>query len=229
MSGPFITTTQVLPEHDGSDQPANRDPLAAAAVSVTLVFALKSWVQLPPQLIPDGLDVTVPVPLPLRTTVRRLTANVAVTVFAASIVTMHAPVPEHAPPQPVNAFFALGVGVSVTTVPNAKSALHVLPQLIPAGDDDTLPPLVTETVSVTGRGLNVAVTDFAASMVTTQLPEPVHAPDQLVNDEPAAAVGNSVTIVPAEKLAEQVEPQLIPVGTELTEPAPVPEVPTEST
>ena len=75
--------------------------------------------QLLPQLIPDGLDDTEPVPSPERTTVSRLISNAAVTVFAASIVTWQVPVPEHAPHQPTNARFELGVAVSVTTVPAA--------------------------------------------------------------------------------------------------------------
>ena len=45
-------------------------------------------------------------------------------------------------------------------------------------------------------GLNVAVTDFAASMVTVHVAVPVHAPLQPVKIEPAAAVAVSVTEAP---------------------------------
>jgi hypothetical protein len=57
-----------------------------------------------PQVIPAGLLVTVPVPVPLFATVRVKfwSVKVAVTLLAASMVTAHAPVPEHAPLQPVN-------------------------------------------------------------------------------------------------------------------------------
>jgi hypothetical protein len=51
----------------------------------------------------------------------------------------------------------------------------------------------------------VAVTDFAASRVTLQTPVPVHAPPQATNTEPAPALGESPTMVPALKAAEQVE------------------------
>jgi hypothetical protein len=44
--------------------------------------------------------------------------------------------------------------------------------------------------------VNVAVTLLAASIVTTQLPLPVHAPDQPEKTEPAAGVATSVADVP---------------------------------
>ena len=44
--------------------------------------------------------------------------------------------------------------------------------------------------------VKVAVTDLAASMPTTQAPEPVQAPDQDVKVEPVPALGVSVTDVP---------------------------------
>jgi hypothetical protein len=47
------------------DHPANVDPEAAVAVSVTDVPLLKFAVQVAPQLIPEGLLVTVPEPVPL--------------------------------------------------------------------------------------------------------------------------------------------------------------------
>ena len=54
-----------------------------------------------------------------------------------------------------------------------------------------MPSFVTESVRVTGA--NVAVTDLAASIVTTQAPVPVQAPDQPVNVELAPGVAVSVT------------------------------------
>ena len=59
--------------------------------------------------------------------------NVAVTdVFTVSIK-LHGLVPLQAPDHPENVEFPVGVAVSVTGVPLAKFALHVEPQLIPAG------------------------------------------------------------------------------------------------
>src|SRR5690348_8712135 len=50
---------------------------------------------------------------------RLCAVNVAVTLWSEPIVMSHAPVPEHAPLQPVNADPAAAVGVSDTTVPAA--------------------------------------------------------------------------------------------------------------
>ena len=58
------------------------------------------------------------------------------------------------PSQPVKVDAALvGVALSVTAVPAPNDALHVAPQLMPAGDEATVPlpePFLT-TVSATGR------------------------------------------------------------------------------
>ena len=59
--------------------------------------------------------------------------KVAVTLVSAVTVTSQADVPLHAPPHPVNVELPVGFGVSVTLVPLSKSALQVLPQLIPPG------------------------------------------------------------------------------------------------
>ena len=71
--------------------------------------------------MPPGLDVTVPVPPPARTTVRRcvVVVNVAVTLVGAVIVSTQVPVPVHAPLQPANDEPTAGVAVKVTTVPVA--------------------------------------------------------------------------------------------------------------
>jgi hypothetical protein len=53
-----------VPLQPPPDHPVKWEPDAAAAVSVTCVPELKAFEQLPPQLIPDGELVTVPVPEP---------------------------------------------------------------------------------------------------------------------------------------------------------------------
>jgi hypothetical protein len=79
---------------------------------------------------------------------------------------VHVPVPAHAPVHPAKIELVPGLAVSVTDVPTAKLALHVSPQLMPAGVLVTVPvpvpDFVTVSCTVVGGGgaeaLNVAVT-----------------------------------------------------------------------
>src|SRR5205823_3595817 len=141
-------------------------------------------------------------------------------------VTTHAPVPEQPPPlQPLKVEPAAGVAVSVTVVPLAKLAVHVAPQVIPAGELVTVPlpvPAVL-TVSATVCRVEVAVTVGAGGGVLAHDPVPEQPPPvQPLKVEPAAGIGVNVTAVPLVKLAEQVAPQLIPAGALVTVPLPVP-------
>jgi len=157
-----------------------------------------------PQLIPAGLEVTVPLPVPVLLTVSGklwlCASNVAVTVVAALMVTTHAPVPEHpAPLQPVKVDPPPGAAVRVTTVPLLYEAEQVAPQLIPAGLDVTVPlpvpPLLMARMKLWGS--KVAVMVVAAFMVTTQDPVPEQPPPlQPVNVDPPAGDAVSVTTVP---------------------------------
>jgi hypothetical protein len=70
--------------------------------------------------MPDGLEVTIPPPDPEWVTVSRyrLAVNVAVTVVAAVIVTVHEPVPLHPPPdQPAKYEPVLGEADRRTAAP----------------------------------------------------------------------------------------------------------------
>ena len=87
--------------------------------------------------------------------------NVAVTLLAASIVMLHAPVPVHVPCQPAKALPKSGLVVSVTTVALAKSAPHVPPHVIPAGDDVTVPVPVPPLLTVRVLGPSVVVVNGA--------------------------------------------------------------------
>ena len=180
-------------------------------------------------MMPDGLDVTVPVPVPMRVTLSAKVPellNVAVTARAAVIDTVHVPVPVHAPLQPANVEPLAAAALSVTDAVLEKLALHVAPQLIPAGFDVTVPLPVPFFVTVSGFVvvvlLNVAVTERAMVICTVQAPVPVHEPLQPANVEPLAAAGVSVTFAPLLKLALQVAPQLMPAGEDVTVPDPVP-------
>jgi hypothetical protein len=127
--------------------------------------------------------------------------KLAVTLFAASMVTTQLPVPVHAPLQPAKVLPWLTVGVSVTSVPLGKLTEQVPGQSMPDGLDATaplpVPAVLTERTNVGGGGaLNVAVTLRAAVIATTQLPVPVHAPLQPANVLPFVGAAVSVTVVP---------------------------------
>jgi hypothetical protein len=123
-------------------------------VSVTAVPGPKDCEQVAPQLMPAGLLVTVPEPVPLLVTdsVTGVAVNVAVTEVAALMVTAQVPVPEQAPLQPAKVEPAAGAAVSVTAVPGPKDCEQVAPQLMPAGllvtVPEPVPLLVTDRVKV---------------------------------------------------------------------------------
>ena len=149
----------------------------------------------------------------------------AVTVWSAFIVTVHEPVPLQPPPlQPVNVEPPVEAAVRATVLPLGKSAAQVAPQEMPLGLLVTVPvpapDLLTVNWCVLGMALNVA--DTLALPVTVQAPLPEQAPPQLTNDEPAAAAAFKATEVPVSNWFEQVAPQLMPAGVEVTVPLPVP-------
>ena len=194
----------LFPEH-APPQVTNCDPASAVAVKVTLVPGLYVALQVPPQLIPAGFDVTVPVPVPLLVTVRvrgfTTGSNLASTVMSAFMVTVHVPVPEHPPPfQPANCMFRSGVAVKVTLVPGLYVALQVAPQLMPAGLEVTVPvpvPLLV-TISASGFSVKVAVTVVAAFTITVHVPVPEQPPPLQpgVKSELASGAAVKVTLVP---------------------------------
>jgi hypothetical protein len=156
--------------------------------------------------------------------------NVAVTVWAAVIVTEHPPVPvQPAPLHPANVDPSEAVAVSATTVPLAKAAEHVVVggQTIPAGLLVTVPvPLpasFTVKVKLFAFAAKLATTVVAAVIVNVQVPVPSQGPaPQPVNVDPAEAVAVNVIWVPLAKPEEHAVPQLMPVGTLFTVPVPFP-------
>lgn len=102
--------------------------------------------------------------------------NVAVTLWAALIETMHAPEPLHAPPHPAKLEPTAGAGVSVTLEPEVKLAVHVAPQLMPAGVLETspvpVPALVTDSAKAgSAAGLYVTLIVALPPTVTVALCE----------------------------------------------------------
>ena len=231
----IVTLHVPVPVH-APDQLANTEvPTSLTALAAATIRAAASETVVPPvyvaahvapQLIPAGTEVTIPPPVPARTTVRSKLSlvNVAVTLRAWLMVTVHAPVPVHAPDQPANAETALGVAVSVTTLDAAYDAAQVPPHEMPPSEDVTAPepgPAIA-TVSAKVFVTNVALTTFAASIVTVHVAEvPVHAPPQPVKVVVPSGVAVSVTVVPASKTAEHAAPQKMSPGADVTVPAPV--------
>jgi hypothetical protein len=172
------------------------------------------------QLIAPGELVTVPLPEKLTLSVYWVCANVAVTLCAPFIVTTQLPAPLQAPPQPLKPQPFASVAVSVTCVAEAKFALHVDGQLIPAGELVTVPLPVTLSDNATFC-TNVAVTDAAAFIVTEHPALPLQAPPQLLKVQPLVGVAVKVTGVPAANPALHVDGQLMPAGLLDTVPLPV--------
>lgn len=101
--------------------------------------------------------------------------------------------------------------------------MHVAPHEMPAGLDVTVPVPVPFFVTVNACCVSVkfAFTAFIAVIETLHVPVPVHAPPQPVNVEPVVAAGVNVTIAPESKLNVHVAPHEIPVGDDVTVPAPL--------
>src|SRR5207249_11056562 len=95
-----VTVQAPGPEQPPPLQPLKVEPAAGAAVSVTAVPLVKLAAQVAPQVMPAGLLVTVPAPVPALETVRAKVCgvDVAVTVVAARKVAEQAAVAEQAPP-----------------------------------------------------------------------------------------------------------------------------------
>jgi hypothetical protein len=128
-------------------------------------------------------------------------AKVALTLWDWLMVTVQAPVPLHAPLQPVKAAPEAAVAVRVTVAPLGKLVLHVLPQAIPLGEEATMPLPLPAFVTVRMEVVvvfvaNVAVRLLAASTTRAQPPVPVHAPLQPVKVAPEAGVALRAMLVP---------------------------------
>jgi hypothetical protein len=162
---------------------------------------VKFALQVVPQLIPAGLLVTVPVPVPARVTLSSGPLKVAVTCWlAVSVTTQVGLVPVHPPPLHwAKVEFAPAVALSVTCVPLIKLALHdVCGQLIPGGllvtEPAPVPPRITDNIGAPWLVLKVAVTVSFALSVTTQVRLLLQVlTDQLARYEFAPGVAVSVT------------------------------------
>jgi hypothetical protein len=226
----MVTTQLPVPVH-APDQPTKVEPALGVAVSVTTESVGNVLEQTEPQEMPAGLLLTGPLPLPDLATVRIWpTLKVAVTLRAADMVTTQVVMPLQAPDQPAKTEPGLGAAVSVTALPDAKSAVQDEPQEMPAGTLVTgpLPAPALPTLKACARW-KVATTLFAASMLTVQvLAIPLHAPDQPPKIEPLFGEAVNVTLVPGGKVPPHIEPQAMPAGLLVTGPLPDPTLDTVS-
>jgi hypothetical protein len=122
----FTVTLQFpVPVQPPPLQPAKDEASPGVAERATSVPNAYVSEQSPPQLIPATSLVTVPVPEPvLSTETVKDPVKVALTDFAESIVTEHAPEPEHAPLHPEKADPAAGAAVRLTTLAPEKFHEH---------------------------------------------------------------------------------------------------------
>lgn len=153
--------------------------------------------------------------------------NVAVAVLFEVIETLHVPVPEQPLPlHPVNTDPNAGVAVKLTGVYTIYVAEHVEPQFIPPISEVTvpLPVPVFAIFKVYSILANEALTVLLLSIVKLHVPVPLQSPVNPEKLEVASGVAVIVTFVPDKNWKEQVAPQLIPAGLELTIPPPAPDL-----
>jgi hypothetical protein len=150
---PVIVTVPVVVQLP--DQPANVEPDAGAAVNVTVLPLLSVFEQVLPQLIPVGLLVTEPLPVPARVTVSIYVVNklnVAVQAMLALIVklTSGLVVLQPIPDQPAKTEPVAGAALNFTAVPLMYTSLQSLPHAIPKGEllIVPLPDLATFSVKL---------------------------------------------------------------------------------
>ena len=102
--------------------------------------------------------------------------------------------------------------------------MQAVPQLMPAGEEVTVPLPVPAFVTASAKldePLKVAVTERAAVMdIVHVVAVPVHAPLQPENVEPLAAAAVSVTFVLLATFTEHTAPQLMPPPVTVPEPVP---------
>ena len=105
------------------DHPANVEPVAAVAASVTVEFCAKLYVHALPHEMPTGEELTMPDPVPEGVTVRLNCKAVKVAVqfkLALTTIVVLAVVPAQLPVHPLNVEPLAAVAVRVTVVFCAK-------------------------------------------------------------------------------------------------------------
>ena len=116
---PRITTQVPVPAQPPPLQPEKVAPPDGVAVNVTDVPLLNAAVQVAPQLMPVGFDVTVPVPATTTESVGKLNvADMVAFALRVRLQVVAVPLAAHDPPQPVKSDVAAGVATMVKAVPD---------------------------------------------------------------------------------------------------------------
>jgi hypothetical protein len=210
-----VTTHVPVPVQPPPFHPANVEPSAGLAVNVTCVPLAKPAEHVDPQLIPAGLLVTVPDPVPalVKVSVKPLPElKVAVTVKSAvpiGTVQLGGFVCGLAGTQfelnPAKVDPSAAVAVNVTLLLSENGAKHTDGQLMPVG------VLVTVPVPVP---ISVAIRLFVPTSFSPNIASPEASPEGVVNDSNwvPLAMSNSYT-VPVARSAVQNE---VPPGSRLS-------------
>jgi len=185
------------------------------AVKLTVESFARFAEQVLPQLMPAGVETTVPVPVPVLATESTMVAAVVAAVKLAeqvdgaprTICVVEAE-PAQLPDQPEKVEPVAGTAVMVTAVLSGNATAQMVPQEIPAGLDVTTPLPVPASVTfrlavVAGGGVVAATTAakvavqlaFSDSVPVKLVDVPEQCPDQPLNVEPLAGVAASVMLV----------------------------------
>jgi uncharacterized protein YjeT (DUF2065 family) len=192
-----------LVSEQSPDQPTNVDMESGTAVRMTSSAWNWSAAHSDPQSMrPSPLPPeTRPAPVPAMATESTclVRSKLAVTLWAASIVTVHEGlVPVHAPDQPANVDASSGTAVRLISVPWLISTVHTGPQLMRWPRTSPNPAPVFVTASGYFFSSKTAATLWSASTLTVHEGlVPVHAPDQPAKVEFASATAVNETELPA--------------------------------
>jgi hypothetical protein len=140
------------------------EPEAGVAVRVTVVPVLRLAEQVLPQLMPAGLLVTVPLPVPALLTVSEYVMGMRLkaAVQLMLLLTVMLPVEQAASPdQPAKMEPLAATGVRVTAAPLTKLLEQLVPQLMPAGELVTVPLPAPARLTVTVKVAAGVVAQFS--------------------------------------------------------------------
>lgn len=210
-------------------------PDCVVGVRVTFVPLRNEPVQVSPEQVrPDGLLRTLPLPSPVRVTLKELDGGGLGAKFALTEAedvdraTTQGPLPVQAPLQPEKVLPPLGAAVSVTLVPCENVPEHVPLEQVTPPVTIPLPPPARVTLKELDSGgvtANDALTETEEDeRATTQEAVPVHAPPQPENVFPLFGLAVRVIFAPCKNVPVHAPfEQDIPAGLLLTVPLPLTE------